>query len=113
MDGVGAILTCILLVMIFGFSSDLSGEILTIVHSLALIAFLFSIYSLTCYKLNVQKWRPLLKGIAFANITYCLLTGFFLSTFWNDLTSFGVTYLAIEIVIVLILASVELRTAKN
>jgi len=82
-----------------------------VLYGLAVTAFLFSIYSFLCFKRNPKNWRPFLKAIGIANLFYCFFTFSTLMYFYSSLSILMVSYFILEITIIVLLASFELRTA--
>ncbi len=113
LDGLGALLTAVLLLCVFRNFLKVPDKQMRFVCPLAILAFMFSVYSLSCYLLKIPNWKPFLRIIAAANVVYCFLSGLFLVAFWNNLTLLGRIYLVIEIWIVLALAAIEFRYARK
>lgn len=113
-DATGALLTCILLIVIqtkldsyFGMPSD---EL----KILSIIAFIFFCYSLFCFLLFSRiHWKRFLKIIASANLIYCGLTLFLLLYNYKNITPFDWIYFFGEIAVVVYLVSLEIRTTKS
>ena len=80
---------------------------------LSLVACLFAIYSLSCYLFKPKNWRAFIKFIAIANLCYCIITLILVFKLQEDLTHFGTLYFLLEIVIVVSLAMLELRTSSK
>jgi hypothetical protein len=71
----------------------------------------FCIYSFTCFLLKPKKWRTLMKAIAIANIPYCCTTIGLIAYLRAQITSWGITFFIVEIIIVCLLASAEFKKA--
>ncbi|MEL7160465.1 MAG: hypothetical protein AAFN92_06890, partial [Bacteroidota bacterium] len=82
-----------------------------LLYPLAAIAGLFCLYSFSRYFYFPNNWRPYLRAIAVANLTYCAVTLFILVTRWDLLTGWDLAYFAGEIVLVVALALWEWRVA--
>lgn len=109
-DGLGALLTATLLMAIvcpFNVHFGMPPEFLPL---LSITALAFAAYSLSCYLFNASK--KFLLPIILANLTYCLLTLSLAIYFWHHLTFLGITYFLGEILIVIALISLELKTLK-
>jgi len=114
-DGLGALLTAIMLGLVLANFVPLFGMPKSILYPLSLIACVFAVYSLSCHFRFPANWQPYLKAIAAANLLYCCLTlGLVLLMVYSfqKLTMLGVIYFLVEIVIVVGLAVVELRVAS-
>jgi len=112
MDSLGALLTAIVLGLIFTRFENAVGMPQKVLYPLSFIACIFSIYSLFCYLIKIENWRPFLKIIAIANLLYCCLTIGFIFYLYQKLTVLGFIYFVLEIIIVTILAIIELKTAS-
>lgn len=110
-DSLGALLSTILLgIVVVQFESSF-GMPRKVLYYLSIIAFVFSIYSFTSYLLANKNWKLCLKIIGFANLLYCLLTVGLVFYFYQELTIPGLIYFFIEIAVILLLVSIELKTA--
>lgn len=113
-DALGALLTCLLLILIqtkFNFHFGMPSNQLTI---LSIIAFVFFCYSISCFFLFSQiNWKRFLKIISSANLIYCGLTLFLLLYNYKNLTPFDWIYFLGEIAIIIYLVSLEIRVIRN
>jgi len=109
-DALGASVSFVLLGFVLPYFVAFTGMPSHVFYLLAGVAFLFAIFSFFCFKLNPQNWRPYLLAIAMANLLYCLFT--ILMVFYSSLSIFGIIYFAFEIIVIVLLASFELRTAQ-
>lgn len=82
-------------------------------YFLMLFPCVFIIYDLACYFLVSKNWSLFLKLIAKANLFYCLILIGSLFKHHDTLTSWGLFYFLAEIIIIIILVSIELRTALH
>lgn len=112
-DGIGAIITATMLVLILGQFESIFGVPQRVTYFLAAIALIFAIYSLTCYLKHPSNWPSFLGAIAIANLSYCVLTVFLVVAFRNEITMLGIVYFAAEIVVVSSLAVYERITARR
>lgn len=80
---------------------------------LAIVALLFSMYSMLCFILKPKNWQTHLKRIGFANIGFCLVTLIVLAIFKTEVTRLGIAFFMVEILIIFILAIYELRFIKH
>jgi ABC-type Fe3+-siderophore transport system permease subunit len=112
LDGIGALLTALLLTFLLARFQEAFGMPVSVLRILATIAFAFAIYSFICY-FAAEKWRPFLKFIAIANVTYCLVTSILLITNYKQLTVLGLVYFLAEILIILTLAIYEWRLSDT
>lgn len=80
-----------------------------ILYALSSTACVFAIYSFLCYWRIKEKRAPYLRLIAIANLVYCCITIGLMIYFRQELTVWGMMYFLLEVVVVLILVSVELK----
>jgi len=112
-DGVGALLSAILLVAMVLPLQGWFGMPPYIVRYLAIPAFALAGYSLICYLIKPSNHRPYLVFIAVANIIYCIITSIMLLRYSGSITPLGIAYFLGEISIVITIASLELLAAKT
>ena len=110
-DAVGALVSSLMLGIILAYIQPLIGMPKVILYNLALVALVLFVYSLLCYLFRKNNSKKLLAVIAIANYTYCLASLFLMITYYNELTSLGILYFVLEKVVVLTLASIELKIA--
>ncbi|MDQ6530161.1 hypothetical protein [Flavobacterium sp. LHD-85] len=113
LDSFGALLTSILLFFILRIFNDFFGLPKDIFKYLSIIAFLFFIYSLSCYFLVKQNWKPYLKIICTANILYCILTFGILIYNYESVSFFGIIYFLMEIAVIIGLVTLEIKIIKS
>jgi len=109
-DGLGAFLSGLLLLLLAYFE-DVFGMPQPVLYRLLPITALFTVYSLGCYALNPSRWPRYLVAIAVANLLYACLTGVLLVYYFTRLTTLGITYFLVEIVVIGFLAGFELWLA--
>jgi hypothetical protein len=78
-----------------------------ILFVLAGIAGCFAVYSIGCRLFVRENWEPYLKGIATANVLYCLTTLGLVLYLYESLTWLGLAYFLGEIAVVLALVTAE------
>lgn len=108
-DGAGALISAGLMKYLIAPFQEWFGMPSSVAHALAVIAILFSIYSIACYFFRVKRWAVLLKIIASLNMLYCLLVFASVVYFFSSVTTLGVVYFLGEIVIIMLLALWEFR----
>ncbi len=112
-DSVGALISAIMLGLVLTTFEEWFGMPSRALYLLALLAGLFFLYSYSRYRINSERWRPYLKVIAIINLLYCFLTLNLVVYFYSSLTVLGLVYFVGEIVIILALAVIELKTAAR
>lgn len=110
LDGLGALLTTILLLLLLRFP-QWAGMPIIILKVLATIAVCFAIYSLCCFLLLQQKKEVYLFLIAIANSMYCLVTLLLMMLYCKKITPWGVFYFATECYVIAILVFLEIKIA--
>jgi hypothetical protein len=112
-DSLGALATTFFLFIVLRIFNEYFGMPNSILIYLSLITAILCIYSITCFFLLKNNWQPFLKAICIANFLYCYLTLVLVIQFYKKLTVLGMTYFLVEIMIVLGLALLELKTIKK
>ncbi len=111
-DGIGAIVTALLLSLLLGQHVDVFGMPQHVLYKLAILATAFAVYSLSCHFLLRGNYKPYLLIIAAANLLYCCITLVLLFVFYQQLTILGMLYFIFEKIIVGSMVYVELKAAK-
>lgn len=112
-DGIGALLSIFLLGVVLVKFESYFGMPKPTLYFLAFWPCLFFIYDMLCFFLAKQKLNILLKGIAFANVGYCILSVVTAIFHYSSITYLGWIYISLEIIIVLIIASIEFKVANK
>ena len=112
-DGFGALLSAFLLGIVLVKLESTFGIPRSALYVLAFIPCLFAVYDGYCYWNVKNNISPFLKGIAIANVLYCLLSIGFAIYHHQSLTVLGWAYILVEIVIVLLLANIEMKVADG
>ena len=113
LDGIGAFLSAFLLGFIIARYHDIFGIPQTILYFLSAVAFIYMVYSLCCYYFVFGKWQAYLRVVIIANILYCCLTTAVVFYFRHLLTVLGLIYFINEIIILILLISIEIKTIKK
>lgn len=111
-DSLGALLTAFLLFFVLKRFDDYFGMPKHILNYLSVIAFAFFLYSFTCHIFLKRNWKTFLKIIITANLLYTFLTFSLVIYHLKILTLLGIIYFILEIIIVLVLVSFEIRTLR-
>jgi hypothetical protein len=112
LDSLGALLTAInlLVIPLFEIYTGVPRDIAIILVPLPI---LYSIFSLFSYKFGNHNWRSLLKMIAIANLFYCCLTMYVTWINFDTFKILGIIYFIVEVIIIIILGTLELKIALN
>ena len=111
-DGAGAFLSAVFLWALAQWEAFF-GMPAAILYRLLPLPMIFIVYDLTCFVLKPDNWQRCLKGIAWANLLYGILT---ISLVWrhsSSLTSWGMAYFIAEAIIIGILVAWELSMARS
>lgn len=111
-DGLGAAMTTFYLFFVLRRFYSYFGMPTFVLSYLALIGFIFCVYSMTCFFLLKRNWTPFLRIISIGNLLYCVLTMVLVLIFLNYLTKLGLLYFTLEVAIILIMVYVETRVAS-
>ena len=111
-DGFGALLSSILLGCVLTRFENVFGISKSTLYFLALIPVFFIIYDILGYIRAPKKTELWLKGIAFLNSSYCLLSIFF-AIKSKTITLFGSLYIVVEITIILLLVIIEFKVSQK
>lgn len=110
-DGLGAIVTAILLSQVLARFETVFGMPRDILWVLAGAAGCFAVYSISCHLFLKKNGKPFLQGIAIANLIYCLTTLVLVIYLRESLTYLGLAYFIGEMIIILILVRWEFSAA--
>ncbi len=113
LDGLGAILSAFLLGVVLVEFEEYFGIPRPTLYILALLPCLFAGYDFFCYQKKSGNIGSLLKGIAFLNVGYCLLSIGLAIYHYEKVTYLGWGYILIEILIVMTIARIELKAADS
>jgi hypothetical protein len=112
-DGVGALLTAILLLTIRTQYQQDFGMPANVLSFLILMAGVFCSYSFGCFLLVRKQWQSFLKFIAIANFLYACSTCFLIFYLNQTITTLGVIYFSLEIGVILALVIIELKVLQE
>lgn len=112
-DGLGALLTAFLLFVVLRSFNEYFGISKEILNYLSAIAAGLCIYSTLCFLFLKANWTPFIRIIAFANLFYCIITVGLLMIYCSLITTAGITYFFVEMVIICGLSYAELNVAKE
>ncbi|MFK8005440.1 MAG: hypothetical protein AB8H03_03680 [Saprospiraceae bacterium] len=112
-DGLGAVLSVFLLGVVLVQLENLIGMPSKTLYVLAGIAGFFVVFSFFCAFRIKKNWRLFLKVIAFFNLSYCLLTFSLVLFHQAHLTTLGVGYFLLEIIIIVSLSIFEFKVATS
>lgn len=112
LDGIGAGITFIFILFISKFETFF-GVAQKISLQLAFIAFLFMIYSFSCYLLKPKNWKKCLNLIMIGNFFYSILTFLMIFFIYKQITLFGIFYFGGEILVIWILVYFEFLFKQN
>lgn len=109
-DGMGAFVTGSILFLARWKFYEYFGMPLEILSILSITAYVFAVYSLSCFLFLTKNWQPFLKSISIANLLYCCITMGLVFYCHSKLTTLGLTYFIAEIVVIVALVFIEVQT---
>lgn len=109
LDGFGALLTTFFLFGILRTFNEFFGMPKMTLKMLSIIALVFCTFSFCCLLIVKKNWQPFLLIIIIANLLYTLLTLGLVIFNYPKLTTLGVFYFLLEIVIICGLVFLEIN----
>lgn len=112
-DGFGALLSAFMLGVVLVKYESIFGipkDVLYVLAMLPCLFALFDIYSVVRIKRAIAKF---LNSIAIMNLMYCVLSLVLCMYHFAQLTYLGWMYMLGEMMVVVVLASIELKVAKS
>lgn len=113
LDGLGAMLSAFLLGIVLIRFQPSVGMPTESLYWLALVPCIFIIYDLLCFGLVKSHWNLYLNFIASANLSYCFISILLVFQHFHKLTTLGLTYFILEIIIVILLVVLEIKIARK
>jgi len=111
LDAFGALLSAFLLGICLVHFQPHFGIPTSALYLLAIFPVIFACYDVYYLLLKPTQLAKGLKGIAIANIAYCVLSIVVSFKHFDEITILGWGYIILEVNLVLILAIIEFRTA--
>lgn len=112
-DAFGALLTSLLLFLVLAQLEGYFAMPKYALYSLAGMAFMLFIYSLTCHLYAQSKWKKLLKSLMVFNFSYLIISIGLLIIHFNDLNSLDLIYFIGEFMVIGALIRVEYKTLSR
>ena len=112
-DGIGAMLSWGLLFLVLIPNNELIGIPLASLKFLATFPVLFAAFDAIVSYLKPKSFKPFISIIITFNLGYCLLTLTHLFIYSSTLSWLGITYFISEIVVILLVTSIELKVLKG
>lgn len=112
LDGVGALVSAFMLGVVLVQLEERIGIPANTLYLLAAFPVFFALFDFVSMRRKSEEQRRLLRVIALANLSYCVLSLGLAIYHGHTVTPLGWTYICAEIAIVMTLALVELKTAK-
>ena len=112
-DGFGALVSAFFLGVVLVYFQEAIGMRLNILYFLAILPVFFAMYSFSCYFLLKKNHRTFIRVIAYANLLYCCLTLSLVVFYYESLTSLGLTYFFVEIIIVGIIIGIQFKASSK
>lgn len=112
-DALGALLSALLLGLVLPSLQAYVGMPVSVLHFLAGIACIFLLYSSVCYFFVREGWLPFLKAIIAANSIYIIISVGLIFYHFQQLTSWGITYFVLEIIVLFGVVAYEARVYRR
>lgn len=112
-DGIGAVISAFFLGIVLVQLQSYVGMPKDILYGLAIAPCFFAVYSFSCYFFLKSKWAKYLKIIAICNLLYCCATMCLMYCYFDSLTGLGLFYFGIELLIIIVLVNIELRSTTS
>lgn len=112
-DGIGAILTTVFLVVIMIYFNQYFGISKTTFSCLSLFAAFLCIYSTTCFFFLKDNWTFYIRIIGSANLLYCFLTLGLMIFNHDTVTIIGMVYFLVEMALIIGLVYIELSVVNE
>jgi hypothetical protein len=112
-DGLGALFSAFMLGFVLVWLEEYFGIPIHILYILSVFPILFFIYDMLVFRLVEKRIRLFLKVISVLNILYCILSLILFFGHYQELRLLGWIYIISEILIVLIIAGIEWKTASK
>jgi hypothetical protein len=113
MDGLGGMISALLLGVILARFETTFGMPRKVLYLLSCLACVYAAYSFLNYWRMKENWKPYMQGIAIANSLYCCLTIGLVIYHHQELTILGVLYFLLEVLIIISLITMELKTVSE
>lgn len=112
-DGIGALVSALMLAIVLVEFEAYIGIPRGSLYILAIFPLAFSLFDLYSYNTSSINTVFKLRVISFCNIFYCFMSLGFVQYHSNSISGLGVTYVLIEIIIVLSIAVIEYDTSSQ
>ena len=112
-DGMGAGVSVMILGVVLPAYQPFIGMPTKTLYLLAALPAVFAIYDVYCYRrvnLAQAKW---LRRIILANFAYCMLSGFAMVWYFDQLTPWGIAYFAAEFIVIMGLVFYEAHIYRD
>lgn len=110
-DGLGALLSAFLLGVVLVQLESIFGIPAKVLYILAFLPCIFVLYDFYCYLRVKKNLRYFLIAIALMNLMYCFVSIGVVFQHRQKITALGWIYIIIEILILIVLIRIELKTA--
>lgn len=112
-DALGAILSAFLLGVVLVRLESLFGIPKNTLYFLAVLPCFFALYDIFCYLKVDKNIGQFLMIIGYTNITYCIISIGLAFYHFEYLTTLGWVYIIVEILVVIAIAIIEIKTARK
>lgn len=113
LDGMGALLSWVLLAFILPGMSEWVGLDVETLKLLSYFPLVYMIYDFACFLMATKRWLIFVPAIIIFNVSYCIITVLVLLTYRNELGTLGWLYFAGELFIIAVLVRIEYSVYKE
>jgi len=113
LDAAGALISAVLWLCVLPYFHQALGIPMKTCYFLGLFPVLFLIYDVICLYTIQESYMRYIRIIAWANLLYCVLSILVAIMHMYSLTKLGWGYITLEIIIVIAVASYELKIARS
>lgn len=111
-DAIGALLSLLGLIAIKLFF-DGFGMPLSVVKALIFFPLVYFVFSFCCFIVKPKSQKLPLFTIAFANFLYAVITSILIYQNYTSITTIGLCYFILEIIILLFIVATEIKLATQ
>ena len=113
LDAVGAFLSIFLLLFVIMPNENFFGLSKPVAINLSIPISVLLLFSMSCFLLKPQNWKLYMKFVVLGNLAYCLFTATVIFLNFKQLTTLGVSYFLIEILVICFIGGIEIMTIRR
>lgn len=113
LDGLGAFLSLCMHLLILAYFQEAIGLPINALLVFSIFPIIYLLFDWFAYKANPSFDQRNLLIIALSNLMYCVIVAVVLITYKDLISVLGGSYFLIEIILILVIASMEYRTSNT